>query len=235
MGLGVLTLTELKDELTYSLGNRSDTATRLTRFLNLAQQRIARVRDFEELRQVTDGVFSITSAATVDKKLSFVNLREIYSFRVLNNSESIKLKQVSVRQWDSVIPSPEYFSRGVPSHYAIWKRIAELWKVPDQPYNYQVRWTAWPTPFTDAAPTATSDYLMKDELIGALAAAYAFDSLSKNDDADRKYQIAGQLLNESLVMDNLEPDIEYAPSSTIFNNNAGTRDYWLDPFNMRGI
>lgn len=232
MGLGVLTLSELKDEVRHNLGNRTDLDTRLTRFLNLAQQRIARVKDFEELRQITNNTFVITANPTTDKKISFTNLREIYSFRVLADSESVKLRQVSIRQWDKAIPKPEYYSRGTPSHYTIWKRVAELWKVPSQAYPYEVRWTAWPTAFSDSLLTATSDYLNKDELLIALATGIAFDSLSKDDEADRKYKLAGQLFLESLSMESLEPDLEFAPTREIFKGDFTSGDYWRNPFIM---
>lgn len=231
--MGTLTLTELKDEITHALGNRSDMASRLTRFLNLAQQRIARTHDFEELQQITDAAFVITANATTDKKLSLTNLREVHSFRVLNGAESIKLKQVSPRVWDRTIPEPEYFARGVPSHYTIWQRQAEIWKVPDQAYDYQIRWTAWPTALSDASPSATSDFNAKDELLIQLSAAYAFDSLSKTVEADRKYRIVGQLFQEALLMDSKEPDLEFAPAREIFKG-AGSREYWRDPFDLDG-
>jgi hypothetical protein len=227
--MGTLTLTELKDEITRALGNRTDMADRLTRFLNLAQQRIARIHDFEELQQITDSTFVITANATTDKKLSFANLREIHSFRVLNDSESIKLKQVSTRLWDKTIPQPEYFSRGVPSHYTIWQRTAEMWKVPDQAYDYQIRWTSWPTDFSDASPSAVSDYNLKDELLIQLSSAYAFDSLSKTVEADRKYKNVGALMQEALLMDAKEPDLEFAPSKEVFKD-FGNPEYWRDPF-----
>lgn len=233
MGQGILTLTELKDEVTRALGNRTDMATRLTRFLNLAQQRMARVRDFEEMQQTTSGVFVLTASPTTDKFLSLTNLREIYSFRVNSDSDSVKLKQVSPRQWDSVVPRPEYFARGTPSHYTIWQRTAEIWRVPDKAYPYIIRWTKWPTAFSDASPNATSDFLAKDELLIHLAAAYAFDSLEKIDEADRKYRIAGQLFLEAMNMDSTEPDLEHAPSREIFDN-VTTREYWRDPFNLSG-
>jgi hypothetical protein len=231
---GVLTLAQLEDEITRSLGNRTDMSTRLSRFLNLAQQRLARVKDFEEMRQIENGTFAITSNPTVDKKLSFANVREVYSFRVLDliGGEARKLKQVSPRLWDKTIPEPEYFARDIPTHYTIWAFVAEMWPVPDIAYAYEARYTAWPTPFVDATPTQVSDYLMKDELLIALATAYAFDSLSKSVEADRRYKVAGQLLSESLNMDTLQPDLELAPARSIFNASSFTPEYWRDPFTV---
>lgn len=229
MGLGILTLNELKAETRHALGNRTDLDTRLTRFLNLAQQRIARIHDFHEFQQTLNDTFTITSNATTDKVIDFINLREIYSFRILHDAESVKLKQVTTRQWDKVIPEPEYYSRGLPSHYTIWERHAELWRVPDQAYNYSVRWTKWPTAFSDSNLTATSDFLSKDELLIHLSTAYAFDSLGKIDDADRKYKIVGQLMIEALNTDMKEPDLELAPSREIFKGIT-TPEYWRNPF-----
>jgi hypothetical protein len=231
---GTLTLTELKAEVTSALGNRTDMAPRLTRFLNLAQQRIARVHDFQELQQSTAGVFVITANPAVDKVLSLTLLREIYSLRVVDDSQSVKLQQVSTRQWDRTVPEPEYFSRNIPSHYTIWSNQAEMWPVPDKAYPYMVRWTSWPTPFTDTTPTMVSDFLAKDELLIQLATAYAFDSLSKTDDADRKYRLVNQLFGEAIKMDTTQPDLEFAPTREIFRGSNTNNDYWRDPFNMSG-
>ena len=234
MGLGTLTLTELKAEVTSSLGNRSDIAPRLTRILNLAQQRVARLHDFQDMQQTTTGNFTITSSEVADKIMSLASLREIYSFRLLDLSESIKLKQVSTRQWDQTVPMPEYFSRDVPSHYTIWANQAELWPVPDKAYPYLIRWTSWPTAFTDSSPNATSDFLAKDELLIVLASAYVMDSLGKISDADSKYKVVGQLFLEAKTMDSTKPDLEFAPTREIFNGAVTTAEYWRDPFNTGG-
>lgn len=230
MGQGILTLTELKAEIVANLGNRTDLNDRLTRFLNLAQQRLATIKDFQEMQQTTSSAFTITSNASTDKIISFTSLREIHSFRVIDGSQSGKLKQVSTRQWDKVIPEPEYYARGVPTHYTIWQRSAELWKVPDQAYDYVVRWTKWPTAFSDSSLSATSDYLAKDLLLISLATAYAFDSLNKTTEADRKYRQVGQLFMEAIHTDAVEPDLEFAPSKEIFGANVGTAEYWRNPF-----
>src|SRR6266404_5018394 len=154
--MGTLTLSDLKDELKRGLGNRTDLDARLTRFLNLAQERIYRVYDFSEMQQITTSSFSVTSSITTDKFITLPPIREIQSFRVLDGAQSVKLKQVSTRQWDSTIPMPEYFARALPSHLTLWTNSAELWPVPDKTYQYIIRWTKLPTVFVDSNLTSTS-------------------------------------------------------------------------------
>lgn len=231
--MGTLTLSDLKDELKRGLGNRSDTDTRLTRFLNIAQSRIARLHDFEEMQQNATGMFVLTANPAVDKILVLGSLREIHSFRIVKQELSGKLKGVSTRMWDQVVPQPDYFARDTPTHYTKWASQLEIWPVPDVAYPYQIRWTKWPTAFDDNSLTATSDFIEKDDLIIALAEAYAFDSLSKNADADRKYKVASTLFSEALSMDSKNPDLEYAPAREIFGDSIARKDYWTDPFQPR--
>ena len=230
--MGTLTLTELKDEVKRGLGNRSDMDDRLTRFLNLAQERVSRLQDFEEMQTATNSAFVITANPATDKMLSLPNLRELYSFRILADEESVKLKQVSTRLWDKIIPEPEYFARDIPTHYTIWSNQAEIWPVPREAFAYAIRWTRWPTAFSDSTPTATSEYRSKDELLIALALGTAFDSLGKVQDADRKYKLAGTLFLECLRMDSTRPDLEMAPAKEVFPPNVLSPDYWRDPFVM---
>src|SRR3990167_8565002 len=55
--MGTLTFTELQDEVRSALGGRTDLNARLPRALNIAQQRLARIHDFDEMETLTTTTF----------------------------------------------------------------------------------------------------------------------------------------------------------------------------------
>ena len=228
--MGILALSDLKDEVKRGLGNRGDMDARLTRFLNIAQSRVARLHEFDEMQRSGSGTMPFTGDIVADKFITLPSLREIHSFRLIADSRAIKLKGVSPRVFDKVVPQPEWFARDIPSHYTLWQYKMEIWPIADQAYPYATRYTVWPTTLDDGNLTAVSDLDHKDDLLIALALGYAFDSLSKNMDATRMYQQAAQLMNEAISMDAQKPDTEYAPTREVFGEEAFRPNYWQDPF-----
>lgn len=227
--MGTLTLTELKAELLAGLGNRGDMALRLTRFLNLAQTRLARLVDFEEMEVVSTPTLTNTGSST-DKYYTLPNLREMYSFRITQDGYERKLDYLTRRLFDKQIPAPEVHARGTPAVYTLWAQRLELFQLPDQSYTTEIRWTKWPTALTDSAPNAVSEFDNKDDAIIEMALCYAFWSLGKEDEAKRHEARALQLASEGAVENDVRPDAEISIDRTPRSSSSVVSRPWADPF-----
>lgn len=226
--MGTLTFVELQDEVRYGLGNRTDLDTRLGRFLNLAQQRLARMHDFDEMETRSVVTIDNTGAAT-DGDIVLPSLRELYSIVIHDGSRSRKLDARSTRWFDRMVPKPDYHTRDIPSIYMTWSNTAYLFPLPEKAYTNAVflRWTKWPT---DLTGTATSEFLQKDELLIELALVYAYRSLGNPEEALKHNRFALALMSESEDTDRTKPDLGQVGDAKQVGGQSAVGDYWLDPF-----
>jgi hypothetical protein len=233
--VGTLTLSDLKDEVRAGLGGRKDLDTRLTRFLNLAQQRLARLNDFDEMEQISVSVFPYTPAVT-DKYLELPGVREVYSFKHIEGTFSHKLTQLTQRMWNRVIPAPQEYMRDRPRQYCIWANTLILYPLANKAnMPCELWWTKWPTDFNDSVLTAVSEYIHKDEILVELALVYAYNSLAKIEDADFHWNRVRPLLLEAVQTDMERPDIEVRPGPSLEQlSNQLPTEYWNDPFIRSG-
>lgn len=144
-----LTIGAIKTEIRSIFGGRTDLDSRLNGIIDLAQDAIARLKDFDELRARTTIDTAITANAFNDKFINIATLgrlRKIYSIRLYaNNTLSRKLRRLNPKRWDEMLPKPEYYSRRTPTHYIIWKKTElELFPVPDIVYTMHFRYSVWP-------------------------------------------------------------------------------------------
>ena len=233
--MGTLTGQELVDEVTAHLGGRDDlTSAEIVTALNLTQQRMARAHDFEELRYVDTGTFTITASATTDKFLAFSSLtktnpREIYSFRVITgDGRSRKLRGTAARELDEQVPEPEFYARGIPNSYVIWAESFELWRVPEEAYDWQIRMSYWPTAFSSADLTPKSDFKEKDDMLINLTVSYLYGRLGEYERAGRFWNIFRSMWTEGQLEDQMRPDKVIA--SSYADGPSGNARPWLDPF-----
>lgn len=227
--MGTLTYTQMKTEVLASLGNRTSfDEDRFVNILNLSQMRIARFRRWEELDAVTDSTLVITADATADKKIAMPsNTRDIYSFRlIIGDGKSRKLVRRTYRWFDRNVPEPEYYARGTPSDYMRFNDTIELWRVPEDADDYQIRRCAWPTAF-DKTAGQTSDFTEKDDMLIALTTSWAFQSLGRLEDAGRWFTTYANMLQAAMGEDAEVPDQIIAPD---FESGPRTGEYWADPF-----
>lgn len=228
--MGTLSLADLKTEIKAGLGNRTDLDSRLTRFLNLAQQRLARLHDFDEMEKISLSTFPYTNTPA-DKYMSLPGIREVYSFKLIDAQQSRKLRQVEPRMWNTVIPAPQSFTRYKPTHYTVWANTIVLYPLANAAgIPCELWWTKWPTDFSDSDLNATSDYLQKDEILIELALVYAYNSLAKVDDAQSHWQRAMPLIGEALHTDMSKPDLDIRPGPSLDEALQLPGEYWNDPF-----
>lgn len=230
--MGTLTYDEIKTELLAALGNRSNFSTsRIAVIINLAQMRIARAKKWEELDATTAGTLGFTSTPLADKFLTLpTGTRDIYTFRlIIGNGESRKLERKTKRFFDRRIPEPEYYSVGKPEMYMVFAGSAEMWRVTDAAYTYDIRRCKWPLAFTGEADlTQISELDEKDDMITALSISWAMQSIGRGDDASRWWRIYVNMLNSAMKEEAEDPDELIAPDFELAHIQRG--EYWRDPW-----
>lgn len=234
--MGTLTTSELIDEVKKHLGDRSDlTDARVVRVLNLQQERLARSYDYREFRQLVTGTLSSSGTKANDKILTFASLglsqaiRDIYSFRVLDESRSRKLVNYSPRIFDQTIPDIEFYDRNIPSVYVVWSDQFELWKIPDQDYEFEIRLTTWPTALSTGNLSAKSDFEEKDDLLITIATSYLYNSYGEYDRASHFFGIFRSMWEQSKIEDFDRPDRDIKPPAGE-KQPVTSEEYWTNPF-----
>jgi hypothetical protein len=208
----MLTAAQVKSEIRASLGNRTDLDDRLNSIINMSQTRIARLHDFDELRVLTSINTAVTADPAADKIISLTSLaryRKIYSIRAYSDSQlSRKLTKVLAKRWDEQIPEPEYYARGVPTHYTLWgKDQLELWKVPDAVYPLHFRYSRWPTLVTDATQDDELDLEDLDDAIIHLSLSYCWLSLGNLEKSNSFFSIYRSLVKDAIDVETEDYDL----------------------------
>lgn len=226
-----LTVDQFKTEIRSAFGNRIDLDARLSIVLAIAQDSLARMHDFDELRQRTVINTVVTGSAAADKIIDITTLgryRTIYDIRLFaTNHIDRKLRKILPRRWDDIVPKAEYYSRGTPSIYMVWKKNEiELWRVPDVVYPMHFRYTIWPAVIGAGGTTLTLENV--DDLIILLSCSYlalSLGHLSRSNDFYRAFA--------NKAADALQEDIDdYDTHMAVHGNevsHVGTLGY-NDPF-----
>ena len=221
--MSILTLAELKTEISSTFAKRSDIDSRLNNVVDLAQLRISRLHDFDELRQSATVNTVITSDAEADKTISFPALtdsriRKVYSMRLLDTAGTIqarKLTKILTKNWDRAIPEPEFYARGPCTMYTVYENNKfELWKVPDIVYKILIRVSRWPKSVVTTGEGNIADLENVDDLIINLATSYLYHSLGREDKGKTFYGIYRGLAKEALMEDATDYDESMAGVST---------------------
>jgi len=225
--MGTLTLQQMIGELKAHLGNRIElTDPRYVIALNVAQTRIARLRDWDELERLSAGVLTVGSKLLGQP----TDTHKIFTFRLVHATNTViprKLTYVPSRQWDTRIPAPQALSAGIPEIYTIWGNQFELWRVPDLAYDYELRHTVWPTDFSVSLLTGVSSFNKKDDMVLALATSWLYLGLREDQLANTWWTVYRELAASAGVLEELQPDQQL---SAYQRGVAGVTDYWTDPF-----
>lgn len=230
--MGTLTFTQLQDEVRASLGNRTDLDTRLPRIVNLAQQRLARMHDFDEMEVISTTTVANTGSDN-DRFLTLPTVRDVYSIVLLDGANSRRINGRTVQFMDSLLPKPEYWSRDRPTDYVVWGNTLEFFPMPNATYTLRMRWTQWPSDLV--AGTDISQFNQKDEILVELSLVYAYRSLGKEEEAAKHERTLTQLFTESSRMDAAKPDIQITPGTATPGLGTGMgNEYWNNPFVKSG-
>lgn len=239
--MGTLTLTEFQEELLTYFGNRDDVSSeRLTRVLNLAQTRVARVRDWKEMRISTAFTIAYTGTVATDAFTAFSTIwpsgrqpKHIFTVRLFDGTSSIRLRRETPRLRDEFDAYPLANSVNKPLTYVEWNQQFEWDPVPNQAYSASVRALMWPTAFSTASMSATSDLNEKDDLILALAVNRMARMFKQHDLADKMFGEYKDLLNDAIQADNTRPDNDPVPNRKHAGRVPFSGSAHLDPFVKR--
>lgn len=237
--MGTLTLAEFQTEILATLGGRTEnTAVNLARIvvaLNMAQQRIDRDYAFTEMQEVTFAQLNFTGAAEVDKYLvPPPNVRTIHSFVLLDTSAGLssqgasrKLRMMPWRQFDQLIPSPQWLAPGWPEVYTWWGQFLVMAPAPFLQFTAQLRYVKRPTPFSVDELTQVSDYAEKDDILIMLASAYLWRTLGRADRATSFEADAKVMLDEAIERAVEQPDMDVGRTG---RQGVLSGAYWANPF-----
>lgn len=223
---------ELRDELRGNVdrttGGVSD--ARLNTYINWSQQRIADQWTFEEMRRLFAG--SVTDGVS---KYGFPTLmKDIFTMRVINDSDSRTLTYVPAREFDQIIPRPATYTEDTPNWYVDYGINFEVFPIPDQTYDVELRCSLYPAEMDE--DTDESELLRKDKLIICGATIFALYSLKEYEEAAYwSNEIWTTLMAEAQNTDHSAED--WTPAARPFRSPAvddvgtGTAGkYWQSPW-----
>lgn len=230
--MGTLTLDEMKVEVRANLGGRTDLNLLLSTRINLAQKRIARKHDWEELERTKVDANTATDTKSYDVA-TFVGetnndlIRDIHTIRLISGSESRKLVRCTPAQADESIPYPENSASGKPFWYIWYGNYFEMIKIPNDAYTCYVRWSRYPETLVNGA--STSDLKNKDDAIIALTTSWCFSSLKMREEAAHWYNIAKDLISDAKIEDATDRDLTIKSKDEL-GVKRPMGSYWNDPF-----
>ncbi len=225
----------LQDEVHAALANRDDltvaAGSRIERWLNIAQVKIARESFWQELETADSDITLLINATSLAYPTSFRYQKSL----VLKDGDSThKLTWLEAEEFDKRFPkihdSTATLTKNPPVFFTNWAKEWAFWPIPDVQYTINLKKGSWPTDLTTLGQT--TDFSEKDDLLILLATADLMDSLGMLEKAAKKYAVFGALLEQARLEDKRKPGRDIQPS---FEVGIATGDYWRDPFVNRGI
>lgn len=227
--MGSMTRVEMETEIRGFLGGRSDLDSRLANILDLSQKRMVRLHNFHELEKLSYEAMSYTADKDVDKFMSLPgSIRKVRTIRLISGTDSRLLTGKSRRAFDKFIPYPQEYATGKPEIYTRWKDVIEFWRIPDEAYRVELRWTKWPALL--ALSTDTAELENMDDILILLASSWCLLSLGKEDRATKLWQIYRRELKNAIGEDADQEDINITPEGVNTGVISGGGNYWADPF-----
>jgi len=192
---------------------------------------MSRKHDFKELQK------RYTSATVANQKVySFpAAYKIIIEMRLIDGFSSRKLKRLLPQYFASVIPYPENHTTGLPAWYIPWGHYFDLFKIPDDAYQLQLKTVDWPTVITASTGITTYDS-NKDDIIVNGMTAEGFDYLQMYEDGALWRVKFKSELKEAIDLDESAPD--YEPVGRGFEASGSgiyVGEYWNEPFTWRSM
>ena len=228
------TFGELKRQVSLRV-DRPDGRTNLVveQAINDVLRIIARVKDFDELM-----VLDTTNAFTVvgQKSYHIINdflltrPKDLYTIRVMDDADSVKLVYVPTSELDSAIPYTEQSGSGRPYYYTLRGFNLEMYRIPDYVYPVYIQYSQWPAVLVD--DTDETEMIHIDDVIVALAADATISMLDGSGSVDW-FQRASAMLHGAVKEEVERPDKVFIarPFST---KRSVPGKYWADPFYKGG-
>ena len=231
--MAVLTLTQMHTRLLSKFGDRSDLDdTTMTEYLNQAQQELAQLGKWKDLRRTVDHTATYAGVPATDRLLLYSAIssfdpKAIRDIRIITSGKRRRLIKIQPGVFDRRFPN-RLDSTGTPDHYTEWLEAFEWQPIPSQALEYRIRYWTWPTDLS--ADGDTSDFTRKDYLLIARAAALiALDKTMIEKSRGYQAQYNG-LLKSAKANDIEEPDSQEAMAQPGVGDSLSGNNYWSDPF-----
>jgi hypothetical protein len=241
--MGYLAISELETEVRSHLGGRTDLDDRILTFLALAQLRILRVNDLDELNhKVTTA--TVTSQATntipttgIGDSGNGVAIREIKSLVVQSSDGRSKtIERLHYKEFDQRFPEPSWDAEGFPEFYMLWPETETptitWYPIPDAAYNFYIRYNYWPQrPGSDTYQLSGGDYLTPlyiDDLVLNLSISIAYQTLGREDKAKEYFGIYAAQAREAKQLK--AEDFDTSMNGIRVGDFDLRGNYWADPF-----
>ncbi len=232
--MGTLNLATLITEIRAFHAGRSDlTDEVIITQLNLVQERLARLWQWEELYLTETKNIAITSDAAADKILVLSQtFRDITSIRLITaDGGSRKLEYIGTRSFDKLYPEPEFHARGDPRIYIqLDTHTIELYPVPLTADSLKLRGTSWATAFSSSSTGSKSSFDRKDDILIYWACSLIWDRLGEYERAKRFFGVANQMIDQAKDEQETKPDREIKPLFETGRGSGLPGNYWYDPF-----
>ena len=231
--MGTLNLTSLIAQIQLHHANRSDLSDQIVvDKLNLVQERLARIWEWEELDSGEEVVIPITATAKDDKTITLVSTyRDIYSVRlVTGDGTSKKLDYISKRSFDLMYPEPEFDARNDPFIYTVWKNNLEVYPVPREADTLIIRGMKWADAFSSGVGGAKSDFDRKDDILIYWTVSMIWDHLGEYERAKRFFGISQNMVDKAKDEQETKPDLEIKPAFEANFGRGPPGQYWANPF-----
>lgn len=233
-------ITEVADVVGKSLSSASRSGAllqdRVLKYLNFGQERLARAFSFDELKDIKDDAATVLDVmryplTTGTNNLGLTRVKDIESFKLMDDENSMKLVNWPARRFDQRYPQPTNFTTGRPSLYVRYQREVELFKIPDAVYTLEIRYSQWASDLTNG--TGVSDFLHKDQLLITAGVLETYMALEEYADAKLWFQrFIGQLADaikvEGLV--DWEPQADSSGLQVLPMSGSP----WIDPYGTVG-
>lgn len=204
-------------------------------WLNTACQRLARLYDFGEMLTTSTNIAGTSVTVASTKTYTFPDdYNTVYDIRLIDGTESVKLRLTSYQTFDKRVPYPEADTTGLPLWYMPWGSNFDLYPIPDAAYVMNIKYSKVPDIITSSASLVeyTPD---KDDILVAAMTIEGFTYLQMFEDASLWDRIFKAKLKECISADSDDPDwnpIGRGFDSGRYQNYLG--DYWNNPFVRNG-
>ncbi len=220
---------EVRENIKRTISGVSD--IRINRWLNWSKDYIADLHTYEEMRKADNTL----RTADGDNTLSWpTRMKDLYSLKLVDGSNSRKLTYVNPRHFDDVIPRSATYSENRPAWYVDYGSNFELFPIPNAIYNMTARFSQYPIDF--ATDASECELLRKDALITAVATVFGFWTLREVEDAAYwGSQLVPPLYEASLTSDHSAED--WVPVARGFGGGTSVvaGNWWESPFTGRRV
>ena len=246
--MGLLTFTQIQAEIKKHHADRSDIDSRLNVVTDLAQMRIARIHEWDQLHFLIRGVLPYTGTKLYDKVYNLAadmptgyKIKTLYSVRLFDAAATLDWTPVGLNriEFDKKLQEPSYAASGKPEFFtkvstfsAAATRVnpaLEFWPAPDAAYSIELRLQVWPRFLTDSGKTlADKSDLELDDAIIHLSTSYLFNSLGREEKARFHFGIYKSILEDAQILD--DKNFETSIVGVRVDGGRAISEYWNDPF-----